>query len=100
MKTHYRVSLSLSLLALLAGCGDAAVTGDGGRVPSDAPMVIATDSGGASAIVITPRSATLPVRGMRAFGCEVTGVADTRCSFRVEEPGGGAISDAGIYTAP
>jgi len=53
-----------------------------------------------SQIAISPAAVTLPPDGTQTFTAAVTGIANTRVTWTVQETGGGLINDAGFYTAP
>lgn len=87
-----RIGSVLAAAALLAGC---TVNTGGGGTPGDPPP-----PGIPAAISITPDKATLAANGTRQFKCMALGVFETPCTWKVQQANGGAISSAGLYTAP
>jgi hypothetical protein len=52
-------------------------------------------------VTVSPTTATLAAGASRTFTCTVTGSTDTACTWSVQEgASGGAITSAGLYTAP
>ena len=80
---------ALSLVSLLAGCGG------GSRTTAPAPP-----ASGTVAVSVSPSSATLDQGVTQQFNATVTGSANTAVTWSVQEIGGGAITSAGLYTAP
>ena len=78
----------LSLAWFLAGCGGGSRT----AAPTPAPVSVA--------VSVSPSSATLDQGATRQFTATVTGSANTAVTWSVQESGGGAITSAGLYTAP
>ena len=73
----------------LAACGAAGTLS--GTDPAD---------GQAPAIQVDPRSASLAPAASSAFAAVVTGTAETGVTWSIAEAGGGAVTTAGLYTAP
>jgi len=72
---------------LLAACG-----GGSGTVPTPNSVSVA--------VSVRPSSAILDQGATRQFTATVTGSANTAVTWIVQEPGGGSITNAGLYTAP
>ena len=51
-------------------------------------------------LTVVPPESTLHVGQMQAFTAVVMGATDAAIQWTVQEPNGGTITDAGIYTAP
>jgi O-glycosyl hydrolase len=51
-------------------------------------------------IALSPLTVALVAGGSQSFTCSVTGLTDTGCLFSVQEAAGGAVTSAGVYTAP
>ena len=51
-------------------------------------------------VTITPKLPTLTLSEKLAFSALVTGMSNTAVTWSVEEPQGGTITEAGLYTAP
>lgn len=80
----------LSLVWLLAGCGGGSST----VAPAPAPAAVT------AAVSISPSSVTMAQGATRQFAATVTGSANTTVTWRVQEIGGGLITNGGLYTAP
>jgi hypothetical protein len=81
----------LSLACLLAGCGG----GSGNEAPKPpAPAAVSV------AVSVSPSSAILDQGATRQFAATVTGSANTAVTWSVQEPAGGSVTSAGVYTAP
>lgn len=83
----HRSLLPLLLIGCLYGCGGNGST----ATPPPTPKVSVTISGA---------SGTLNAGGSRTFTAVVTNSSNTGVSWAVVEPGGGSITQAGIYAAP
>jgi hypothetical protein len=81
----------LSLACLLAGCGGGSSTV--APVPA-APAPVSV------AVSVSPSSATLIPGATWQFTATVTGSANTVVTWSVQEPAGGSITNAGLYTSP
>ena len=52
-------------------------------------------------MTVTPTTVMLPAHGTQQFVASVTGAADTRVTWKVDEPRGvGGVDSSGLYTAP
>lgn len=92
MKNH---ALLASIL-FLAGC-----SGGGGGSPAPAPTPTPSPTAAPPVTIsVAPTTADLPGGGVQQFACTVTGAADTRCTWRVDEANGGTVAADGRYTAP
>lgn len=89
---HAPSSPGLALaLGLLCACSTAACgAGAGGAGPVERDV----------AVVVAPPAVTLLAGGTAAFAAAVTGTIDAGVNWSVEPSGCGAISDAGLFTAP
>jgi hypothetical protein len=126
---HLRTSAAAAFSALVTGTSDAAVTwavqeaGGGGVSPTGlytAPLVTGTfhvvatshadptKQGFATvtvaqpvAVAVSPATVQVLTSGVAAFTATVSGAADTSVAWSVQEgSAGGAITQAGVYTAP
>ncbi len=79
----------------IAGAGLALGLACGGGGSASGPAAPA-----APAIALAPPGASLWTGGTQAFQATVTGVSPATVAWSVVEPGGGAISPSGLYTAP
>lgn len=73
-----------------------AANGDGSATASATVTVAVPEV----AVSISPVSARLKPGGTQAFVATVTGAADTRVRWQVQEGGGGSVDASGLYTAP
>lgn len=81
-----RVARKLLLLTLLCGCAR-------GPAPAPAPAVDVS-------LAIGPTAATVTVKGTLQLAAAVSGTSNTSVVWSVLEAGGGAVTGAGLYTAP
>jgi uncharacterized protein YjdB len=51
-------------------------------------------------VAVNPLTASLQVGQQRQFTATVTGAVNTAVTWRVQESGGGSVTNAGLYTAP
>ncbi len=65
-----------------------------------ATLVVDVVVGDEVGITIDPPAAVVLASAQLQFVATVTGLPDTSVTWTVEEPGGGAISPSGLYTAP
>lgn len=92
-----RRSLIAALAVLLAGCnfsGSFSGSADG-EEPGGG-----SGGGQTVAVSISPTAIRLQPQASYQFGCAVTGAAETGCNWTVTEANGGAVTAAGLYTAP
>ncbi len=80
-RTTLRAASLVALLTLASGC-DQGATG---------PTVVVT---------VTPDTATVEPGNTQLFTATVAGIVNQSVSWSVEEPSGGTITAAGLYTAP
>lgn len=85
--------LALTALLFLAACGGGGGGSEGGG---------GGGGGGGDPVTITisPTTANLRPSGTQQFACAVTGSTQTGCTWSVTETAGGAVTAAGLYTAP
>lgn len=81
---RFAILATVSVACMLAGCG-------GGSPPPGSPPVT---------VSVNPSIATLNQGAARQFAAAVTGSANTGVTWSVQEPAGGFINSAGLYTAP
>jgi hypothetical protein len=66
-----------------------------------ATVTVTASQAQAVAVTIAPRTASVSAGGSQAFSCSVTGSTDAACTWSVQEgASGGAVTSAGVYTAP
>lgn len=92
-----RRSLIATFAMLLAGCNFSGSFS--GSADGDKP---GGDGGGTQtvAIAISPAAMRLQPQASYQFSCAVTGADEKGCNWSVTEAGGGAVTNAGVYTAP
>ncbi len=83
----------LSLACLLAGCGGG-YRDETPKPPAPAPVPVSV------AVSISPSSATLNQADTQQFAAAVTGSANTAVNWSVQEPAGGSVTNAGLYSSP
>ena len=87
-RKRFLIFAMLSLVWLFAGCGG------GSRATAPAPVPVSV------AVSVSPSSITLDQGATRQFTATVSGSANTAVTWSVQEPAGGSITSAGLYTAP
>jgi len=93
-----RSSLVLAPMLFLAACSGG---GGGGGVVTPAPTPTPAPTAAPQVtIAITPATVQVQTKSTQQFTCAVTGAADTRCTWSVQEANGGTINADGLYTAP
>jgi hypothetical protein len=84
------VALVVAAAIVLSGCG-------GGSTPSTAPPPSPSPL---ISVIVTPASVTVVRGATQSFAAKVTGTANSAVTWSVQEPSGGTIDGAGLYTAP
>jgi len=84
-----------------AGTYHVVATSQADSSKSDTATVTVTPPGPSIAVTVTPHTTSMLAGASLAFNATVTGTSNIAVSWQVQEgPTGGAITSAGVYTAP
>ena len=65
-----------------------------------AQTTVSVSAGTSIEVTVSPETANLATLGTQQFTATVTGTSNTAVTWSVVEPGGGSITQSGLYTAP
>lgn len=83
------IGLAFAMSFGLSGCG-----GSSSPLPPPSPPPQPIS------VVVSPASANVPQGGTQAFSAVVSNASNTAVNWKVQETGGGSVSNTGLYTAP